>query len=298
MSEATPTRRIPPDLLAKIGRLELIAKTVVEGAINGIHRSARYGFSQEFAEHRDYVLGDDIRFIDWNAFARTDRPQIKLFEGETNTQLVVVLDTSASMAGDARDSVRKFDYAVFLAASLIHLARRQQDAVGLLTYADDVSAYFKPSSRPQRIQSLYHQLETTEPAGETRWMSASKYLSERLHRRALIAVISDFFDDVDELKAAFAPFARHDLVVFHTRSENDRSPELGRHPVVRDVESGAVVEVDVEDFRQHFDERFTAHADALRQATLDIGGDYVDVDTNEPLDRLIVRYLRYRARRR
>ena len=298
MSSTTPTRRIPPDILARIGRLELIAKTVVDGAINGIHRSARHGFSQEFAEHKDYVPGDDIRFIDWNAYARTDRLELKLFEGETNTQLVVVLDTSASMAGDPGDTVRKFQYAVYLAASLVYLARRQQDAVGLLTYADDVSAYHKPSSRPQHAQTLLHHLEHVEPDGETRWSNASKYLAERLHRRALIAIISDFFDDADELRTAFAPFARHDVVVFHTRSDHDRAPELGRNPVVRDVESGDVVEVDVEDFRRHYDSRLTAHAETLRQVTLDIGGDYVDVDTNEPLDRLIARYLRYRARRR
>ena len=170
-------RLLNPEVLASLSNLELVARTVVEGTLIGLHRSPRFGFSQEFAEYAAYEPGDDLRHLDWNALARTDRAYIKRYFGDTNHQVMVVLDSSASMVGTtnpdvgtrsgAAYAVAKWDYARFVSAALVYLAARQHDAVGLACFADEVDLVLPPRTRPRHVEGLFHQLEARTCGGAT-----------------------------------------------------------------------------------------------------------------------------------
>jgi len=164
-------RFLDPQVLASIGSLDLIAKTVVDGFVNGLHRSPSFGFSQEFAEYRQYVEGDDLRHVDWNVYARTDRIYLKRFKGETNSQLLVLLDTSASMSYGTvaykGGTISKLDYARFIAASLVYLSSQQRDASGIIVFDEDVRAYVPPSTRQGQLVRLLHTIEQAEKGART-----------------------------------------------------------------------------------------------------------------------------------
>src|SRR5438105_9737690 len=190
----TPTRFIDPALLAGISHLDLVAKTVVDGFVAGLHRSPDFGFSQEFAEYRAYSPGDDLRHVDWNVFARTERAYLKRYRGETNTQLTLLLDVSASMAFGSH-KVNKLDYARFLAASIFYLSKQQRDAAGIIVFDDDVKNYVPPSTRQGQFARLLHAVEKAEPGTRTDLAKPLLHCHQFLHRRGIIALISDFYDD-------------------------------------------------------------------------------------------------------
>ena len=304
---------IPPALLARLASLELVARAVVDGALHGAHYTDRPGFSQEFAEYRDYVPGDDPRFIDWNAYARTDRTLLKLFEGETNTRLLVLLDTSASMdafgrrgvLGQPRDrggeAPTKLRYAAYLAAALAHIAGRQHDAAGLLTFDDAVRTYLPP--RLGQAQQVFHRLDELTPSGGSDWTEAFSYAASRLSKRGIIAAISDFYCDPADFGRALRILGSrgHDLIAFHVLDAEERQPRargpLGGNVTFRDAESGQVIEVDAADLRTRYPERLDAHEGALRREAGGAGAHYVRLNADEPLDRALLGYLRFRNRR-
>jgi len=308
-----PTRMIPPALLARLASLDLVARAVVDGALHGAHYTDRPGFSQEFAEYRDYMPGDDPRFIDWNAYARTDRTLLKLFEGETNTRLLVLLDTSASMdafgrrgvLGQARDrsdeAPTKLRYAAYLAAALAHIAGRQHDAAGLLTFDDAVRTFLAP--RLGQAQQVFHRLDELTPSGGSDWTEAFSYAASRMTKRGIIAAISDFYCDPADFGRALRILGTrgHDLIAFHVLDAEERQPRargpLGGNVTLRDAESGQVIEVDAADLRTRYPERLDAHERALRREAGGAGAHYVRLNADEPLDRALLGYLRFRNRR-
>ena len=308
-----PSRMIPPALLAELGSLELIARSVVDGVLHGAHYTDRPGFSQEFAEYRDYVPGDDPRFVDWNAYARTDRPLLKLFEGETNTRLLVLLDGSASMddfgvprSGTARsgnDAPTKIRYAAYLAAALALIAARQHDAVGLLVFDEHARAYVPPRPGRSNLQAIYHRLDELKPQGGSDWREAFTQAASRFAKRGVIAAISDFYCDPADFSRSLRILGSrgHDLIVFHVLDEAERAPRFrrafGGHATLRDVETGDVIEVDANDLRSRYPQRLAAHEQALRREAGAVGADYVRLNADEPLDRALAGYLRFRARR-
>ena len=308
-----PTRMIPPALLARLASLDLVARAVVDGALHGAHYTDRPGFSQEFAEYRDYMPGDDPRFIDWNAYARTDRTLLKLFEGETNTRLLVLLDTSASMdafgrrgvLGQARDrsdeAPTKLRYAAYLAAALAHIAGRQHDAAGLLTFDDAVRTFLAP--RLGQAQQVFHRLDELTPSGGSDWTEAFSYAASRMTKRGIIAAISDFYCDPADFGRALRILGTrgHDHIAFHVLDAEERQPRargpLGGNVTLRDAESGQVIEVDAADLRTRYPERLDAHERALRREAGGAGAHYVRLNADEPLDRALLGYLRFRNRR-
>src|SRR5579871_5363831 len=199
MQPRTPTRFIDPGLLAQISSLDLVAKTVVDGFVAGLHRSPDFGFSQEFAEYRAYTPGDDLRHVDWNLFARTERTYLKRYRGETNSQLTLLLDASNSMnytsaQTPGRGLPTKMDYARFIAASLFYLAiRNQRDAAGLIVFDDEVRDYIRPSTRQGQLPRLLAGLEQAEPRARTDYAKPLLRFQELLHRRGIAIVISDFY---------------------------------------------------------------------------------------------------------
>ena len=293
----TPARLIPPALLAGLGDLELIARAVVDGVVNGLHRSNMFGFSQEFAEYRDYVPGDDPRFVDWNAYARTGRPYLKRFEGETNTRLMLLVDASASM-GFGERGVTKLDYARWVAAALAWLGRRQHDAVGLLAFGDSVAAFQPPSARAAAADRLFHTLDGLRAESGTDWSAAFAYLSARVARRGIVAVLSDFYCAPEVLGQSLRGLGArgHDVLLVHILDAAERAPRVGRGAGLRDAETGAVMEVDGQELRSDYPGRLAAHEQALRREAAAAGADYVRMDTDQPLDRGLLDYLRFRAR--
>ena len=187
-------RFLDPATLASISGLDLVAKTVVDGFVAGLHRSPDFGFSQEFAEYRAYAEGDDLRHVDWNVFARTDRCFLKRYRGETNTQLLILLDTSASM-GFGSHSVTKLDYARFVAASLCYMANVQRDAAGLIVFDEDVDNYVAPSTRQGQLFRLLHAIEKAEPGTRTDFAKPFIHFQNFLHRRGIVVVLSDFYEE-------------------------------------------------------------------------------------------------------
>src|ERR1700692_4489695 len=188
-------RFLDPAVLAGISGLDLVAKTVVDGFVNGLHRSPDFGFSQEFAEYRAYSPGDDLRHVDWNVFARTERAYLKRYRGETNSQVTVLLDASQSMEY-ASHSVSKMDYARYIAASLFYLAiHNQRDAAGLIVFDDEVRNYIKPSTRQGQLHRLLAGLEQAEPRARTDFTKPLNHFQELLHRRGIVIMFSDFYED-------------------------------------------------------------------------------------------------------
>src|ERR1043166_5317785 len=189
-SPSTATRFLDPELLARVGSLELLARTVVEGFMSGLHRSPFTGFSTEFTEYRQYNPGDDLRYLDWRLLARTDRYFIKKYRADTNTQCHLLIDTSASMNYAHASSVTKLQYAQFLAASLAYLLNRQQDAVGLVAFADKVHTHVPARNRTGHMRTIFGNLSLLEPDGETNLSESLHQLAEILTRRGIIVVIS------------------------------------------------------------------------------------------------------------
>src|ERR1019366_394484 len=180
-------RFLDPSVLASISSLDLVAKTVVDGFVAGLHRSPKFGFSQEFAEYQQYNEGDDLRHVDWNVFARTERIYLKRFKGETNMQLLVLLDTSASMTYGSK-KVRKLDYARYIAASLIYMSSQQRDAAGLIVFDEEVKEYIPPSTRQGQLMRLLHAIEKAEGGARTDFTKPFFHFQQFLKRRGIVVV--------------------------------------------------------------------------------------------------------------
>lgn len=293
------SRLIRPETLSGLASLELIARTAVEGALLGLHRSPFFGFSQEFAEYRPYVEGDDPRFIDWNVYARTDRTCVKRFLGDTNSHLMILLDASASMAYASR-GLTKFRFAQMLAAALAWLATRQHDAVGALIFDEAVREYRAPSTRSGQFHAVLHALDAAVPARGTNLAAPFGRFREHVARRGLVAVISDFYSDPEELLASVRPLAwqGQDIALLQVLDPGERTPALAAATLLEDMESGRVVEVSPDFMRREYPARVRAHVAALRDAAARAGAEHVVLDTSEPLDEPLRRYLSFRQRRR
>src|SRR5262245_7286919 len=233
-------RFLDPATLASISGLDLVAKTVVDGFVGGLHRSPDFGFSQEFAEYRAYTQGDDLRHVDWNVFARTERCYLKRYRGETNTQLLILLDTSASM-GYGSHTVHKLDYARFVAASLCYLAHQQRDAAGLIVFDEDVKNYVAPSTRQGQLFRLLHAIESAEPGTHTDFAKPFVHFQNFLRRRGLVVVLSDFYEDPEIIIKTVEPlrFRGNDVVLFHVLDPQELAPRFRDPVLLMDMENNA-----------------------------------------------------------
>jgi len=289
-------RFLDPATLSSIAGLDLIAKTVVDGFVAGLHRSPDFGFSQEFAEYRAYTQGDDLRHVDWNVFARTDRCYLKRYRGETNTQLLVLLDTSASM-GFGSHTVNKLDYARFLAASLCYLAHVQRDAAGLIVFDEDVTNYVAPSTRQGQLFRLLHAIEQAQTGTRTDFSKPFVHFQNFLHRRGIVVVASDFYEDPSVIVKTVEPlrFRGNEVILFHLLDPQEIAPRFREPVLLVDMEdSRTALEVSPEYARHEYRARIDAHIEALRSAARGAGLDYFLVDTGRPLDEGLREYLSVR----
>ena len=231
-----------PLVLAKIANMSVRARHIVEGMLSGMHKSPYRGHSVEFAEHREYVPGDEIRRIDWKAYGKFDRYFIKEYEEETNLRAYLLVDASASMDYAADESVlRKFDYAATLAASLAYLMLRQGDEVGLVTFNTEMRRYIPPRSGTRHLRELGGHLESVQPQGETHLGPALRELAGKIRQRGLVIVISDFFDDPESVLRTLRSFRhrRHEVLVFQVLDRNELEFPFQRLTVFEDIEQAS-----------------------------------------------------------
>lgn len=297
---SAPSRLLDPTVMAGLGNLELIAKTIVRGVTIGLHRTQDFGFSQEFAEYRQYEQGDDTRLIDWNVYARNDRMVIKRFRGETNSQLMIMLDTSASMGFKSDPKgVSKLDYGKMLAASLVYLTSKQKDSMGLLLFDNEVRDYRAPSSRAGQMPAIMHLLDGAKAENTTQLDKPFTQSMSLGHKRGMVAVISDFYTDTETLLEAIRPMsmAGQDILLFQVMDDGELHPNYKQSVLLEDAESGDVVEVSPEYMRDEYTQRIAAHNTKVEEAARKVGCDYVLLNSKEPLDRSLHRFLSFRQRR-
>ena len=295
MSSAA-TSFLDPRVLARIGNLELLARTVVDGFINGLHRSPHLGLSLDFAEHRSYMPGDDIRRVDWRLYARTDRYYVKEFEADTNSNFMVLLDISRSMSYSG-SGIPKFDYARYLTACLTHFVREQRDRVGFAAFDDRVTDYVPPSARHREV--ILHTLQRLQP-GTGRGTLAPPLLriADRLRRRGLTVLVSDLYEEPDAVMEAIKPLRSRgqDLIVFHLLDPTELDFPFGDATNFEELETGDRLPVVPGSVRDRYRELVRDHVDTLARRFRESRVDYVALNTGEPLDHALFHFLSARER--
>jgi uncharacterized protein (DUF58 family) len=287
---------LDPKILARIGDLELLARTVVDGFMSGLHRSPNLGATTDFAEHRGYMPGDDVRRVDWRLYARTDRLHVKEFEADTNASVTVLLDVSRSMRFAAGERIPKLDYARYLAASLLWLSHRQRDRVGLLTFDDAVRDYVAPSAK--HLPMVLHAIDRAraERAGELE--GPLRQASEHFRRRGILVVISDFYaEPAAALRAVLQLRNRgNELLVMQVLDRAELEFPFDERGSFEDLETGERIPVVPAEVRARYRELMDAHLAELRRLFAASGVDYALLDTATPLDHALSSYLTSRQR--
>ncbi len=292
-------RFLDPATLASIDGLDLVAKTVVDGFVAGLHRSPDFGFSQEFAEYRAYTPGDDLRHVDWNVFARTERMYLKRYRGETNSQLLILLDTSASM-GYGSHKVHKLDFARYMAACLSYMASHQRDATGLIVFDEDVKNYIAPSTRQGQLFRLLHAIEKAEVGTHTDFTKPFVHFQQFLHRRGIVIVLSDFYEQPETIIKTVEPlrFRGNEVILLHVLDPQEIEPTFRGPVLLQDMENkSSSLEVTPEYARNEYRAKIDAHIENLGQATRRAGMDYFLMNTGRPLDEGLREYMAIRHRR-
>jgi len=297
--ESNP-QSLDPRTLAKIKGLHLRARHIVEGYVAGLHRSPFHGFSIEFAEHREYAPGDDLRYVDWKAFGRTDKFYVKQFEDETNLICQLVLDVSESMSYcGPRAALSKFEYAQALAAALAWLVLQQQDAVGLVTFDQQIRNRVRPSSSPSHLRQVLQVLEAATPESRTRAGAVFHELAEWMTKRSVVVVLSDLFDDVEVLLSGLEHFRQrhHDVIVFHVLDPQEVEFSFARPTMFQGLEALPRVVVDPRSLRRAYLREFDDFLRTVRLGCRRHGLDYQVMRTDRPLDLALSSYLSARASR-
>ncbi len=300
-------RLLDPDALAKIHRLELLARGVVEGFVAGRHKSPYKGFSVEFAEHRQYVPGDNIRDLDWRVFGKSDRYYIKQYIEETNLRATILLDASGSMKFTGRRSAKaggkglsKFEYAQYLAASLAHLMIHQQDAVGLVTFDTDIRRYIPARSRPNHLRVLLREISETSPGDETALAPILHDIADRAHRRGMMIVVSDLFDDPEEILRALHHFRyrKHEGLLLHVMAEEELTFPYEQSSEFRDLEVARHrIQIDPRAIRAEYLDQVRRHLGRIEMGCGQMNIDYVPLSTRTSFDVALSHYLAQRKSR-
>lgn len=295
-AQQTSTRFLAPEVLARISSLELIARSVVEGFISGLHRSPHLGFSTDFAEHRQYMPGDDLRHLDWKLLARTDRLYIKKYQGDTNAQIHLLVDASASM-GYASGEVSKLQYAQYLAASLAFLGVRQHDSVGLGAFDEEMVEHVPPLSRSGHLRTVLGVLERLTPGKGTALSTQLHRMAELLTRRGIVILISDLYDEPKRLIEGLEHlrFRGNEVIVFHVMDRQELDFEFREPVVLEDSETEEQLHVLPDVVRDEYLRAMRSHIAAIEDGAARNRVDYELLRTDEPLDAALSSYLGRRS---
>ncbi len=289
---------LDPEIVSKLKGMEIRARMVVEGFITGLHKSPYHGFSVEFAEHRQYMPGDNIRDIDWKVYAKSDRYYIKQYEEETNLKAYLLLDCSRSMSYQSGGRITKLDYAGLLSGALSYMMLRQRDAVGLVTFDDKIRRYIPPRSKSGHLHLLLNEIAKQEPSSTTDISATLHEMAERIKRRGLIIIMSDLFDDVENILSGLKHFRynRHEVIVFHILDPRERDFAFPREAIFKDMETGeelTTLPYQIKKDYKNYVEAFSKEiATVCRQSNID----YFPIDTSMPFDKALYAFLAKRER--
>jgi len=288
-------RFVDPTVLVRIKDLDLVARSVVDGFINGLHRAPHFGASIDFAEHRGYVPGDDIRRVDWKLYARTDRYFVKQYEADTNANMSVLFDISRSMAF-ASEGVSKLQYGSILAACLTYLSHKQRDRVGIITFDEDIVTYVPPSAKHFNV--VLQTLDRSRAERPGRLLAVLEKAAEHFKRRSIVALISDLYENPSDLIEALKPyrFLGNDLIVFHVLDPAEVEFPYRQASRFEDLESGEEVPVVPEVFAEQYRRMMREHIETISTKCADLRIDYVQLTTVQPLDEALFSYLGNRER--
>ena len=293
---------LDPTAISRLAGMELVARLVVEGFISGMHKSPYQGFSVEFVEHRQYMPGDEIRYIDWKVYAKSDRYYIKKFEEETNLKSYILLDTSGSMAfksDESSEKITKLEYGCYLAASLAYLMLKQRDSVGLVIFNDQLRSYIPPRLGPTHLHALMAGLEDVSPGGDTDISATFHELAQRIVRRGLIIIISDLMDDPEKVLRSLKHFRhkKHEVIVFHVLDPTELTFPFDGPILFRDLETQEELSVEAELLRDEYLRQMKHFTDTYKNGCRANSMDYMQMDTSVPFDYALSLYLSMRKRR-
>ncbi len=296
---ATDYRKyLDPETVSKLKGMEMRARMVVEGFIAGLHKSPYHGFSVEFAEHRQYMPGDNIRDIDWKVYGKSDRFFIKQYEEETNLKAYLLLDCSGSMQYQSGDRIRKLDYARLLCGALSYMMLRQRDAVGLVTYDEKIRRYIPPRSKAGHMHVLLNEIAAQEPSDTTNIAATLHEMADRIKRRGLVIVMSDLLDEADEIISGLKHFRynNHEVIVFHILDPRERDFAFPREAIFKDMETGEELTTLPYQIKKDFKKAVGAFSEKIATACRQAAIDYHPIDTAMPFDKALYAFLSKRER--
>lgn len=282
--------------LDRVKRLDVKARLVVEGFINGQHRSPYNGFAVEFATHREYTPGDDLRHIDWKVWSKTDRLYIKEYEEETNLKCTILLDASKSMKYG--EGTSKYDYGATAAASLAYLLQQQQDAVGLVTFTTKVKKNLPASSHPNHLKLMFHEMEQTQPDEQTDIAQVFPELARQIRRRGMVVLVSDLFLPIPTLAESLKQFRlrKHEVILFHVMHNDELAFPFQENTLFRGLEMAVQLHTEPRALRKAYLESVNRFLEEVRKTCATAGVDYVLMNTKEPLDAALAGYLSFRQK--
>jgi len=287
-----------PSIISKLNSLELRARLVVEGFMVGLHKSPYHGFSVEFTEHRPYMQGDSIKDIDWKVYGKTEKFFIKQYEEETNLKSYILLDTSKSMGYTSGKNLSKLDYAITLSAALSYLMNKQQDAVGLTLYSESIDKYFPPKVNRAYLQEMLKALSAIQPANKTNTANSLNSIAEKIKRRGLVVIISDFFDDVNSILKALKHFRyqKNEVIVFQILDPLERNFAFGTDAVFKDLESEEEITTQPYQIQKAYRDSMENFLGKIKSECLNSKIDYNLIETSMPFDKALFSYIQKRSK--
>ncbi|MBN68431.1 DUF58 domain-containing protein [Gimesia chilikensis] len=291
---------LDPQTLAKVQNLDLAARQIVEGYVSGSHKSPFHGFSAEFAQHREYAVGDDLRYVDWKVYAKSDRYYLKQFEAETNFTCYLLLDCSESMRYKSADAaLSKWEYGRLVAAALAYVVIKQQDAAGLCTVSDKVNDFLRPASQPTHLKQIYYTLENTTVAGESGLGKVFHELAERINRRSLIIIISDLFDDLESVLLGLKHFRhrKHDVSLLQVIDPAEQDFPFQEPVLFHGLENLPEQMVEPRALKKAYQEEFENFLKTVQRGCRDLKLDYSLIRTDQSLDVALSSFLSHRQSR-
>ncbi|NWF90977.1 MAG: DUF58 domain-containing protein [Ignavibacteriaceae bacterium] len=287
-----------PGIVSKLKSLELRARLVVEGFIVGLHKSPYHGFSVEFTEHRPYMQGDGLKDIDWKIFGKTEKFFIKQYEEETNLRSYILLDTSKSMDFASAGNVRKMEYAETLSAALGYLMVEQKDAVGLALYAEKIKKFLPPKATKSYLLEIFKQLAIIKPSDQTHTAEALNSLAEKIKRRGLVIIISDFFDDVESIIKSLKHFRykNNEVIVFQILDPIERSFAFGSDAVFKDLETMEELTTQPYQIQKAYGEAMNQFIQSIKRECINSNIEYNLIETSMPYDKALLSYIQKRSK--
>ncbi|HSW56048.1 MAG TPA: DUF58 domain-containing protein [Ignavibacteriaceae bacterium] len=289
---------LDPSFISKLNSLELKARLVVEGFMVGLHKSPYHGFSVEFSEHRAYMQGDNLKDVDWKVFGKTEKYFIKQYEEETNLRSYIFLDTSNSMAYASGNNISKLDYSLTLSAALSYLMIHQQDAVGLTLYSEKINKYLPPKSSRAYLQEILKNLATVQASEKTNTAESLSEAAEKIKRKGLVIIISDFFDDINSVLKALKHFSykKNEVIVFQVLDPMEKTFSFGKDAIFKDLETGDELTTQPYQIQKAYREAMAEFTSRIKTECLNANIDYNLIETSDPYDKALFRYIQKREK--